>query len=54
MAALRIGFRAMVEATVAVIVLLLGWEYGAPAAGVPEYVLPLPSVIATTFGRSLP
>jgi NitT/TauT family transport system permease protein len=30
-------------------VVLLLWEYGAPLAGIPGYVLPVPSVIAAKF-----
>jgi NitT/TauT family transport system permease protein len=33
--------------------LLLVWQFGAPAAGLPDYILPLPSIIAATFVSSL-
>jgi NitT/TauT family transport system permease protein len=53
-AGLKVRIRALAETALVVSALLLGWEYGAPAASVPEYILPLPSVIAATFWRSLP
>src|SRR5262245_51781498 len=31
------------------VVLILVWEYGAPLADIPSYVLPLPSAIAVRF-----
>jgi NitT/TauT family transport system permease protein len=34
-------------------VLLLVWQFGSPASGIPDYILPLPSVIIATFWRSL-
>jgi NitT/TauT family transport system permease protein len=53
-ARLTLSLRAVVETLGVVAVLLVGWQYGAPWAGVPDYILPLPSVIAATFWRSLP
>jgi NitT/TauT family transport system permease protein len=35
-------------------VLLLIWQYGAPGAGIPTYVLPLPSSIAARFVETFP
>jgi NitT/TauT family transport system permease protein len=32
--------------------LVLLWQYGAPVAGIPDYVLPLPSVIAARFAET--
>ena len=29
--------------------LILLWQYGAPLAGIPDYVLPVPSVVAARF-----
>jgi NitT/TauT family transport system permease protein len=37
-----------------VLAVLLSWQYGAPAAGVPDYVLPLPTVIAGRFWQTWP
>jgi NitT/TauT family transport system permease protein len=54
MARLTVDIRTLAETALVVAALMLGWQYGAPAAGVPDYVLPLPSVIAATFWRSLP
>jgi len=54
MARLTVSFRAAVETLGVVAVVLLAWQYGAPRAGVPDYILPLPSEIAATFWRSLP
>jgi len=54
MARLTVSFRAAVETLGVVAVVLLAWQYGAPRAGVPDYILPLPSEIASTFWRSLP
>src|SRR5262249_21985662 len=54
MARLTVSFRAAVETLGVVAVIVLAWQYGAPWGAVPDYILPLPSVIATTFWRSLP
>jgi NitT/TauT family transport system permease protein len=54
MARLTGRVRVVGEAVLVALALLLAWEYGAPAAAVPEYVLPVPSVIAATFWASLP
>ena len=54
MARLTVSFRAAAEMLGVVAVVLLVWQYGAPRGGVPDYILPLPSVIAATFWRSLP
>src|SRR5262249_38191292 len=35
------------------VALLLLWQYGAPLAGIPRYVLPLPSAIAARFAETL-
>jgi NitT/TauT family transport system permease protein len=36
-------------------ILLIGiWQNGAPLAGIPQYVLPLPSAIFTRFAQTLP
>ena len=37
------------RSSVAVVVFLALWQFGAPLAHVPEYVLPVPSVIANRF-----
>ena len=34
------------------IALVVVWQYGAPAAGIPQYVLPLPSSIAARFAET--
>ena len=54
MARLRVSFRAAAETAGVVAVLLLAWQYGTASGRVPDYILPLPSVIAATFWRSLP
>ncbi len=41
------------EAAAGVAVLLLAWEYGAPLAGIPGYILPVPSEIAARFWQTL-
>jgi NitT/TauT family transport system permease protein len=46
--------RVLSETVAAIAVLLAIWQYAAPAAGIPEYILPVPSVIAAAFWRSLP
>jgi NitT/TauT family transport system permease protein len=46
-------FRSVTEMFGVVAVLLLVWQFGVPAAGISDYILPLPSVIAATFWRSL-
>jgi NitT/TauT family transport system permease protein len=33
-------------------VLILLWQYGAPLGGIPDYVLPVPSVIAARFAET--
>jgi NitT/TauT family transport system permease protein len=35
-------------------VVLLAWQLGAGVAGIPDYVLPVPSVIAARFWQTLP
>jgi len=39
---------------VAVVLFLLVWQFGAPLAQIPDYVLPLPSVIASRFVETFP
>jgi NitT/TauT family transport system permease protein len=51
---LKARLRTVAEIALVVGALLVGWEYAAPAAAVPDYVLPLPSVIGKTFWRTLP
>jgi NitT/TauT family transport system permease protein len=46
--------RTFVDIGLVVFALLMAWQYGAPAAGIPDYVLPLPSVVAGTFWQTLP
>jgi NitT/TauT family transport system permease protein len=46
--------RTLVEIVLVVAALVAAWELGAPAAGVPDYVLPLPSVILQKFRDTLP
>lgn len=38
----------------AVVLFLLVWQFGAPLAQIPDYVLPLPSVIASRFVETFP
>ena len=45
--------RSVAEIVAVVAVLLLVWQVGVPAAGIPDYILPLPSAIAAAFWRSL-
>lgn len=46
--------RSLVPAPMAIAGVLAAWQYGAPRAGIPDYVLPLPSVIARRFWQTLP
>ncbi|HEX7128419.1 MAG TPA: ABC transporter permease [Thermodesulfobacteriota bacterium] len=46
--------RSAAETAAGVVALVLLWQFGAPAAGIPDYVLPLPSVIAARFWETLP
>lgn len=46
--------RSAAETAAGVGALVLLWEFGAPLTGIPDYVLPLPSVIAARFWETLP
>ena len=54
MMAARIATLAVTAAkpALALLVLVLAWQYGAPLAGIPSYVLPLPSTIALRFAET--
>ena len=54
MARLTATVRTIAESILAIAALLLAWEHGASAAGIPDYILPLPSTIAARFASSLP
>jgi NitT/TauT family transport system permease protein len=41
-----------VRAILALAIFLIVWQYGVPLAGIPDYVLPLPSVIAERFAAT--
>jgi len=45
-------FAAPLRSLAAVVVFLLAWQFGVPLVHIPEYVLPLPSVIANRFGET--
>ena len=45
-------FAAPLRSIVAVGVFLLAWQFGVPLVHVPDYVLPLPSVIAHRFAQT--
>jgi NitT/TauT family transport system permease protein len=42
------------EAPLIFLVLLVLWEYGAGVVGIPDYILPVPSVIISKFFQTLP
>jgi NitT/TauT family transport system permease protein len=42
----------VIKPAIGFIVLILAWEYGAPLAKIPSYVLPLPSAIAERFAET--
>ena len=42
------------EAPFAFLVILVLWEYGAGFAQIPDYILPIPTVIAAKFWQTLP
>jgi NitT/TauT family transport system permease protein len=44
----------LIELVLLVTAILLAWQYGAPAAGIPDYVLPLPSAILERFRETWP
>ncbi len=46
--------RSTAEAMAGVAAVVVVWEYGAGLAGIPDYVLPVPSVIAAKFWQTLP
>jgi NitT/TauT family transport system permease protein len=46
--------RSAAETAAGVVALVLLWQLGAPLAGIPDYVLPLPSAIAARFWETLP
>lgn len=48
------SLRSGLESAAGVVALLLLWQFGAPVAGIPDYVLPVPSVIAARFWETLP
>ncbi len=43
-----------VRTLLAVVACLVLWQFGAPLAGIPDYVLPLPTVIAARFIATFP
>jgi NitT/TauT family transport system permease protein len=43
------SFSAVIKPTIGFIVLIAIWQFGAPLANIPAYVLPLPSSIAARF-----
>ena len=45
----KLGVANGIKPLIAAAVLLLLWQWGAPVAGIPDYVLPLPSAIAMRF-----
>lgn len=45
--------RRAAETVIGVAVLVAVWEYGAPLARMPEYILPVPSVIIVKFWQTL-
>jgi len=45
--------RRVTETTFGFAVIILIWQYGARLAGMPEYILPLPSVIVVRFWQTL-
>ena len=46
--------RRAAEAPFAFLVILVLWEYGAGFAQIPDYILPIPTVIAAKFWQTLP
>ena len=50
----RSGARGFVPAAAGLAGLLLVWEYGARVARIPDYILPVPSVILRRFSVTLP
>lgn len=46
--------RSAAETAAGAVALVLLWQLGAPLAGIPDYVLPLPSAIAARFWETLP
>ena len=54
MARLSAGLRRVAEAMLLIAALLVTWQFGPPASGVPDYLLPVPSTVAAAFWRSLP
>ncbi len=46
--------RSAAETAAGAVALVLLWQFGAPLAGIPDYVLPLPSAIAARFWETLP
>jgi NitT/TauT family transport system permease protein len=45
----RAAWLASLRSIAAVVVFLLVWQFGVPLVGIPDYVLPLPTVIAARF-----
>ncbi len=45
--------RKVTETVLALIVIIVIWEYGTGFAGIAEYILPVPSVIALKFWQTL-
>ncbi|MDR1708089.1 MAG: ABC transporter permease [Candidatus Accumulibacter sp.] len=46
------GFASMLKSALGFAALLLVWQFGAPLAGIPDYVLPLPTSIAGRFAET--
>ena len=51
---MRNSVRRQARTLAAIAAMALVWEFGAPAIGIPDYVLPVPSVILLRFWATLP
>jgi NitT/TauT family transport system permease protein len=50
----RVAWLAGLRSVGAVVVFLVVWQFGVPLLGIPDYVLPLPTVIAARFVQTFP
>jgi NitT/TauT family transport system permease protein len=46
------GFMTVIRPVLGIALLVIFWQYGAPLAHIPSYVLPLPSTIAARFAET--